>query len=139
MGINGRLPLTLWFSEDGIDKWLKPETGKKKRGGQRKYSDECIILIFTLRQIYHLPLRQAEGFVRSIIKDIFKIKVDVPDYSTISRRFADLNLRMKEKSTDQSKENLVISLDSTGLKVSGEKEWMNYKHGTKLRRMPYMA
>ena len=33
------------------------------------------------------------------------------------------------------KERLIIVIDSTGLKIMGEKEWMNHKHGTKQKKV----
>ena len=36
-------------------------------GGPRKYSDLAIVTSLTLRAVFHLPLRQTEGFVASVI------------------------------------------------------------------------
>ena len=35
-------------------------------GGQRRYSDLAIETALTLRLLYHLPLRQAEGFLHAL-------------------------------------------------------------------------
>jgi hypothetical protein len=56
--------ITLWISPDAIDEW-KPEPSGR-RGGQRKYSNTAIETALTLRLVFKLPLRQAEGFLRSI-------------------------------------------------------------------------
>ena len=39
----------------------------------------------TLRLIYHLPLRQAEGFLHSLFV-IMRLDLFAPDYTTLSRR-----------------------------------------------------
>ena len=39
------------------------------QGGPRKYSDLAIVTTLTLRTVFHLPLRQAEGFVASLMPD----------------------------------------------------------------------
>ena len=36
-------------------------------GGQRIYSDLAIVTALTLRTVFHLPLRQTEGFDASLI------------------------------------------------------------------------
>ena len=54
--------ITLWLSPNAIERWRARPSGR--RGGQQKYSDLAIETTLTLRLIFHLPLRQAEGFVR---------------------------------------------------------------------------
>ena len=39
----------------------------------------------TLRLLYHLPLRQAEGFLHALF-EIMRLDLSVPDYTTLSRR-----------------------------------------------------
>ena len=40
-------------------------------------------VVLTLRQVFHLPLRQANGFVDSLLR---LMDLEVPDHSTLSRR-----------------------------------------------------
>ena len=91
----------------------------------------AIQTMYTVRQVFHLRLRQTEGFTRSILK-IMKIKLPIPDYTTVSRRVRDLSINIVTTKPG-SKINLI--LDSTGIKVVGEKEWTNYKHGTRQRKI----
>ena len=56
----------------------------------------------------------------------------VPDHTTLSRRARKIVITQKP---NVLKEKLVVIVDSTGLKVFGEKEWMNTKHGTKQRKV----
>ncbi len=51
--------ITLWISEDAIGEWIPNPSGR--RGAPRKYSDLAIETTLTLRLVYGLPLRQAEG------------------------------------------------------------------------------
>ncbi len=55
--------LTLWFSEEAVEAWHAPASGKP--GGQRIYSDLAIETALVVRAVYHLGLRQTEGFLRS--------------------------------------------------------------------------
>ena len=54
----------MWLAPDAIATW--EAVGVGKRGGQRQYSDLAIETALTLRLIFHLPLRQTEGFLTSI-------------------------------------------------------------------------
>ena len=51
--------LTIWLSPEAIARWNAKPT--RRRGGQRKYSDLAIETALTLRLLFKLPLRQAEG------------------------------------------------------------------------------
>ena len=63
-GLVRRGDLTVWLSPEAIAGWTPDGAGK--RGGQQKYSDVTIETALTLRLIFHLPLRQAEGFLTSL-------------------------------------------------------------------------
>jgi hypothetical protein len=56
--------ITLWLSPAVIAIWEPNAAGT--RGAQRKYSDLAIETALTIRLLFHLPLRQTEGFVTSI-------------------------------------------------------------------------
>ena len=56
--------ITVWLAPDAIATW--EAVGVGKRGGQLQYSDLAIETALTLRLIFHLPLRQTEGFLTSI-------------------------------------------------------------------------
>jgi hypothetical protein len=60
------------------------------------------------------------------------LDVSVPDFSTLSRRGAGLS--MPEKSRAQRAGPIELVVDSTGLKIFGEGEWLQNKHKTKAKR-----
>ena len=130
-GLKNRGRLTIWFSEDAIAAWNHVKSDKMKRGGQRVYSDLAIETAHTLRLVYKQPLRQTEGLLTSIIQ-LLNLDLPIPDYTTLSRRAKRIVLSKPPKYSSDSR---VIIVDSTGLKVVGEKEWMNHKHGTKQRKV----
>lgn len=130
-GLKNRGSLTIWFSEDAIAEWNHVKSDKMKRGGQRVYSGLAIETAHTLRLVYKQPLRQTEGLLTSII-ELLNLDLPIPDYTTLSRRAKWIVLSKPPKSSSDSR---VIIVDSTGLKVVGEKEWMNHKHGTKQRKV----
>jgi hypothetical protein len=132
-GLRDRGSLTIWFCEDAIAAWHPPADAKKKKGGQVRYTDLAIETSQTLRIIYNHGLRQTEGFMLSLVQ-LMKLDITIPDHTTISRRSSDLAVINKAVSPN-SNDKIVVILDSTGLKVVGEKEWMNCKHGTKQRKV----
>ena len=81
--------------------------------------------------VYKQPLRQTEGFVRSLVK-LMGLDIRVPNYSTFSRRGSGLILPMKSRAEKDGPIHLVV--DSTGLKIFGEGEWQQNKHQTKAKR-----
>ncbi len=82
-GLVRRGDLTLWMSPEAIDAW-KPEPSGV-RGGQRRFSDTAIETALTLRLLFHLPLRQTEGFLGSLFT-LMGLDLEVPDHTTLSRR-----------------------------------------------------
>ena len=75
--------VTVWVSPEAIASW-KP-VGLGKRGAQLKYSDLAIETALTLRLLFHLPLRQTEGFVHSLFA-MMGLNRSAPDHTTLSRR-----------------------------------------------------
>ncbi len=53
--------LTLWLSDDTLDSWRAPASGKP--GVQRTYLNIAIETALTIRMAFNLPLRQTEGFL----------------------------------------------------------------------------
>ena len=58
--------LILWFDEDSIKKWHKPD--RAHRGRPRVYADVAILCMLTLKMVFKLPLRATQGLVASIIE-----------------------------------------------------------------------
>jgi hypothetical protein len=120
--------LTVWMTEEAIAAWQAPATGK--RGGQPIYSAIAVETSLALRLVFHQPLRQTEGLLRSIV-DALEINIPIPDHTTLSRRGGGLTILPKR--VDRA-EPLHLLVDSTGLKIYGEGEWLDQKHGIRSRR-----
>ena len=119
--------LTVWVTEEAIAAWTaEPRT---TRGGQRIYSALAILTALTLRAVFRLALRQAEGLIGSVIR-LLDLDLAVPDHSTVSRRAETLEVPRPRTGT----EPVHLLVDSTGLKLCGASEWLHEKHGTKVRR-----
>jgi hypothetical protein len=121
--------VTIWLSPEVEAAWRAER--RMTRGGQPIYSDLAITVGLTLGMVFKQPLRQTEGFVRSLVR-LMGLDLPVPDYSTFSRRGAGLNLPMKARVSTNGPIHFVV--DSTGLKIFGEGEWLENKHKAKAKR-----
>jgi len=90
--------LTVWFGDDAIAAWAaEPRT---TRGGQPSYSPLAILTALTLRAVFRLAYRQAEGLIGSIIS-LLGLTLRVPDHTTLSRRSATVvTLRPRHRQLD---------------------------------------
>lgn len=94
-------------------------------GAPRTYSDLAIETALTLRPVFRLPLRQAEGFLRSLL-ELMDVSLEAPDHSTLSRRSKNLRVTL---GLTTSKEPMHLIIDSIGFSIVGEGEWAAAKHG----------
>jgi hypothetical protein len=111
-GLRNRADLTVWFSDAALDAWRAPASGRP--GGQRTYSDLAIEAALTIRIIFHLPLRQTEGFLRSLA-DLLELELPIPNHTTLSRRLKKLgDINFRRLATDRP---IHLLIDSTGLRI----------------------
>jgi len=127
-GLVQRGDVTVWLSPEAVGAWKAKPSGR--RGAQPKFSDLAIETALTIRLVFHLPLRQAEGFLRSLFR-LMGVDLDAPDHTTLSRRGADLKVSLASR---MGKGPIDLIIDSTGLSVVGEGEWAAAKHGGNGRR-----
>jgi hypothetical protein len=120
--------LTVWLTEEAVSAWHAPASGQ--RGGQTIYSDIAIETGLALRLVLHQPLRQTEGALRSIA-DLLGVQIRIPDHTTFSRRGGGLKVLPQRV---ERNEPLHLLVDSTGVKIYGEGEWLDQKHGLRSRR-----
>jgi DDE family transposase len=119
--------LTVWFTAEAVEAWAaEPRT---TRGGQPWYSALAILTALTLRAVFRLAYRQAEGLIGSIV-GLLGLALRVPDHTTLSRRAATLEVPRPRSGS----EPMHLLVDSTGLKLCGAGEWLAEKHGTRTRR-----
>ena len=121
-GLRSRGDVTMWFSDEAVAAWTPPPTGL--RGGQRQYSNLAILTSLTLRLVFHLPLRQTEGFVGSLLR-LMGLDLKAPDHSTLSRRGKEVEVPQLCREREGP---IHLVVDSTGLRISGDSEWRRRKH-----------
>ena len=125
----GRGSLTLWIDEAALAAWLAGPTPGKV-GRKFVYADAAIEMVLTLRSVFNLTLRAAQGFASSILA-LTGVNLPVPHYSTLSRRADRLAIDLGAVPASGP---ITLVIDSTGLKVYGEGEWKVRKHGYSKRR-----
>lgn len=118
--------ISFWVDEDVIEQWRNQhKTGRK---GASNYSSEVAMpsptrsgnaTMGTIQSVFHLPGRQAEGFIESLFK-LMGIDLQVPDHSMLSRGLSKLSVKLPVVPKDEA---VHIVVDSTGVKVYGESEW----------------
>ena len=124
--------LTVWFTDEAIAAWAAE--ARTTRGGQARYSPLAIPTALTLRAVFRLAYRQAEGLLGSVV-GLLGLSLRVPDHTTLSRRAATLEVpRPGTAGAGADGESLHLLVDSTGLKLCGKGEWLLEKHGTATRR-----
>lgn len=119
--------IELWIDKDAMKSWQAVSEGRP--GHQKEYSDTAIEALLMIRKVFHLKLRQLEGFAASVFR-LMGTGLKVPDYTTICRRGGKLDVKIPR----MKKGKIHAILDSTGLKVYGEGEWKVRQHGYSKRR-----
>lgn len=120
--------ITIWFDEAAVAEWNA--VSDRRPGGQQQYSDLAILTALTLRSVFHLALRQTEGFLGSLIR-LMGLDLRTPDHTTLSRRGKSLEVPKMARNHDGP---LDLVLDSTGLKLVGGGQWNADKHGVSKKR-----
>lgn len=121
--------VTLWLEEDVLLDW-EHENSEPKVGSPFTYSDQAILCLLSLREVFKLTYRQTEGFGRSLVK-LMGVSIKIPDYTSLQKRAAKLKVALSVQSAQGGRD---IVIDSTGLKVYGEGEWKTRNHGASKRR-----
>lgn len=117
-GLVSRGSLNVWFNKNHI----KSVEGSH---GNESYSDALILCALTIRQLFNMPYRATEGFLRSLM-ELHQLKIPTPDYSTLCRRAKSLKVDLRAQRSSNPRH---ILIDSTGVRILGEGEWKRLKHG----------
>src|SRR6476620_11049510 len=114
---------------DVIDNWDKElkQMNKDKVGEPFHYPDTSLLLLGYAKVYFHLPYRQTEGIAQGHAN---KKVLSIPDYTTINRRINRLDIKIKDTDSENKQfkdEYIVITIDSTGIKVTNRCQWMKDK------------
>jgi IS5 family transposase len=104
---------------------------ENKKGRKFVYSDSFILAVGCVRIYFHLPYRQTEGIIKATGKNL----PSHPSYGHICKRVNKLSdgrssvsgINKSNSGTDGN--DLVIAVDSTGIKITNRGQWMTDKWG----------
>jgi len=127
------------FAYDFLDLWWDIEIeqmNEGKEGRKYRYPDSLILVIGYIRVYLHLPYRQTEGIIKATGKSL----PNHPSYSQISRRINNLDIDGSRSSSelDGDNDDLVMAVDSTGIKVTDRGQWMYEKWNVKNKKKGYL-
>ena len=128
--------IDIWLSDDIIENWQTEQRTYDGTGSSPKYPDSTLMACHYLRLVFKQPLRQTQGFIDSLLKEMGHTNLSCPEFSCLSKRLSKLGLKTPRfKKTDKPDEDLTaIAIDSTGLKEFGKGEWHQEKHKVNAKR-----
>ena len=111
------------FAYDFLDAWDDnlDRMNENKKGKPYSFPDSFIHIIGYMRIYFHLPYRQTEGIIKATGKNL----PDHPSYSQICRRVNKLDITSNRLDNDD--DDIIIAIDSTGIKVTNRGQWMQEK------------
>lgn len=109
------------ISEDCFKNWDKELAvmNCKKQGRKFRFPESFMKIVGYAKVYFGLPYRQTEGLLRTYSTAIPAI----PDYTAIHKRINKLNVKMDPHVGS----DIIIAIDSTGIKVANRGEWMRDK------------
>jgi len=118
----------MYVSIDFLESWGKEveRMNEGKVGAPYQYPESLMIFLGFVYVMFRFGYRELEGFLRKL-KEYIPAVPAAPDYSQIWRRVREIGLNIQETLLSHHDEDVVISLDSSGVKVSNRGEWMREK------------
>ncbi len=95
---------------------------RRKNGRPYRYPETFIQFSGLAYTFLHLPYRQLEGFLQAL--SCFVPGLSSADYTTLWQRITNLELNIPIPDND-----IVVAVDSTGMKVTNRGDWLREKHG----------
>jgi Transposase DDE domain len=117
------------FAYDFLDVWDSELAmmNENKEGKKYRYPNSFILVIGYIRVYLHLPYRQTEGIIKATGKNI----PNHPSYGQLCRRLSRLDIDSSRIDDDDNNNDddgdIVIAIDSTGIKVTNRGQWLRDK------------
>ena len=114
------------FSYEFLDTWGHEleVMNEGKKGKPFVFPNSFILVIGYIRYSFHLPYRQTEGIIKATGK---RLPANPPIYGHICKRINRLNIDIKRDKTVDDDDYIIVSIDSTGIKVTNRGQWMSEK------------
>lgn len=110
------------ISNDIMSNWNKELAimNRNKKGRRYQFPDSFMEILGYVRTYFGLPYRQTEGLIRTYHNTI----PYVPDYTAIHKRINKLDIK---ENLIKAGNNIVLAIDSTGIKVTNRGDWIRHK------------
>ena len=121
------------FSYDFLDTWDSEleKMNQNKTGKPFIFPDSFILAIGYIRYSFCLPYRQTEGIIKATGKNL----PSKPSYGHICKRINKLDINITKYNTDDDDDDyIIISIDSTGTKLTNRGHWMDKKWNVQNRK-----
>lgn len=98
---------------------------KNKMGKPFTFPDSFFLAISYIRYSFHLPYRQTQGIIKATGKNL----PSKPSYGHICKRINGLDINITNDNTDNVDDDdyIIISIDSSGAKITNRGQWMDKK------------
>ena len=99
---------------------------KNKKGKPFTFPNSFILVLGYIRYSFRLPYRQTEGIIKATGKSL----PSKPSYGHICKRINRLHVDVGKNMTvhvDVDDNDLIIAIDSTGIKITDRGQWMAEK------------
>jgi len=121
----GELLLSLEFLERYEDELKSMNSGKE--GHPFTLTNSHVVFLAVVRYLFGLPYRQLEGFSRALNRLLPRLPS--ADYSGLRRRI--LGVDLSPYVDFEGSDDVVIAVDSTGVRVHKAGGWVEREHGKK--------
>jgi IS5 family transposase len=114
------------FSHGFLDEWDTALTkmNENKKGRKFVYPGSFILAVGYVRIYFHLPYRQTEGIIKATGRSL----PSHPSYGHMCKRVNSLKVDFNS-SIKTDDDDLMIAIDSTGIKATNRGQWMSEKWG----------
>lgn len=72
--------IDIWLSDDIIENWQTEQRSYDGTGSSSKYPDNTLMACHYLRLVFKQPLRQTQGFIDSLLKEMGHTNLSCPDF-----------------------------------------------------------
>ena len=110
-------------------------------GRSQYYSEEYIIIIYTIYRLFGWGMRQTIGYFEDLWEEK-ELNIAVPSFGHLSDLFAKMSIKVKHycnKAVKRAKsgEKVDLLVDSTGMRFDKAGEWYEEKYGKKSKKRPW--
>jgi hypothetical protein len=124
-----------YLSFDFIQHWEKElkEMNDSKRGSPYEFPHSFIEFSSFTKTVFNLPFRQLQGVCNKL--SLYVQGLRSADYTTLWRRVRAIDYTIsqqaepenEDKNEDKNEDDIIVAIDSTGMKVSNREEWTKRK------------